>query len=182
MDYKATSVEYTTEEDTLLFECVIFEWNDNTLPRRLSTRLAPRLAAVTRSGMIHLIDLAKQTFPDLEVCYRQTLPEPFANVNNSPTKMAAFTVYSEYLEIPVAEKFANLLEQSEVTTEVAQTAVSAEPFYDDTFNNGFLIHANLYCIADKYDISGLQELAWSKSEAALPGEASECILEFKDYP
>lgn len=85
-------------------------------------------------------------------------------------------MYYESLGIPVAEKFANLLEQSELTTEVAQTAVSAEPSYDDTFDNRLLIHANLYCIADKYDINGLQELAWSKFEAALPGEYP---LEFK---
>jgi hypothetical protein len=88
-------------------------------------------------------------------------------------------VYSEYLEILIAEKFANLLEQSQLTTEVAQTAVSAESFYDDTFDNVTLIHTKLYCIADKYDSSCLQELARSKFEAALPGESSECILELK---
>tara|TARA_R110002003_G_scaffold562_10_gene20497 strand:+ start:18232 stop:18609 length:378 start_codon:yes stop_codon:yes gene_type:complete len=77
MDYKATSVGYTTEEDTLLSDWVIFKWNDNTLPRRLRTRLATGLAAVTRSGMIQLIDLMKQTFPDLEVRYRQYIARAF---------------------------------------------------------------------------------------------------------
>jgi hypothetical protein len=126
--------------------------------------------------MIQLVDLVKQTFPDLEVRYRQYIARAFYYRRRQRNKNGGFTVYSKSLEIPVAEKFANLLEQSELTTEVAQTAVSAEPFYDDTFDNGLLIHANLYCIADKYDISGLQELAWSKFEAALPGEYT---LEFK---
>jgi hypothetical protein len=55
----------------------MFEWNDSTLPRRLRARLAAGLDAVTRSGMIQLVDLVKQTFPDLEVRYRQYFARAF---------------------------------------------------------------------------------------------------------